>query len=263
MSGEAQEAVQLLTVPFDWHLSLNTADELALLCVPHGKNMQVELLSVGVTLRVASTTAVVDLEWRDALRTEENDLSGTMATFFPSNVTTTPTTRAFDCNGATLATSADVLGTLINDLKAGLPLPEYTITNLTRALTYNTDGGSQTLLDDQIGQLINDIVDARIVDVVFSGGASTDRTFDADSTSIAELSDIARNLHNDLTPTADLVATVNIINQGLEGYIALWNGSRILNQGDALNLELDIGSGTDGEGAAAIVECRVLRHSGG
>ncbi|KKL07043.1 hypothetical protein LCGC14_2589990, partial [marine sediment metagenome] len=38
---------------------------------------------------------------------------------------------------------------------------------------------------------------------------------------------------------------------------------RILNQGDALNLEINATAGTDGEGAAAIVEFRVLQHSGG
>ena len=259
MSGEAQEAVQLLTIPFDWHLAENAADELALLCVPHGKNMQVEVLSVGTTIRVASAGAVVDLEWRDALRTEENDLSGTMTAFTTSNVATN---RTFDANGATLATSADVLGTLIADLKTGLPLPAYTVTNLTRALTHNSDANSQALLDDQIGQLINDIVEGRIVNVVFSNTA-TDRAFDADSTTILELADIVQNLHDDLTPTADLVASVNILNQGLEGYVAIWNGSRILNQGDALNLEINATAGTDGEGAAAIVEFRVLRHSGG
>ncbi|KKK60398.1 hypothetical protein LCGC14_3024770, partial [marine sediment metagenome] len=230
MSGEAQEAVQLLTIPFDWHLAEDAANELALLCVPHGKNMQVEVLSVGTTIRVASAGAVVDLEWRDALRTEENDLSGTMTAFTTSNVATN---RTFDANGATLATSADVLGTLIADLKdTNKPLPRYTITNLTRALTHNSDANTLGLMADQLGQLITDIQEGRITKVTFSNTA-TDRAYDADSTTTLELSDVMQNLHDDLTPTADLTASASLITGALEGYVSVWEGSLLLNQGDA------------------------------
>ncbi len=260
MSGEPQEAVQLLTIPFDWHLSLTTQDELALLAVPHGKNVQLEVLSVGYTNRIIVTAGTVDLEWRDALRDAENGLTTSMVAFSPSNVTPN---RTLDCDGGVLATSADVLGTLIADLKAGLPLPAYTITNLTRALAHNSNANDQALLDDQIGQIINDIQDGRIVDVVFTNTA-TDRAFDADSTTVLELSDVLQNLHDDLTPTADLAASVSLITAGIEGYVTIWNGSRILNQGDTLNLEITCtDSTTDGEGYAAIVEYRVLKHSGG
>ena len=263
MTANAQDQVQLLTVPFDWHLSVTTQDELGLLVVPHGRNMQIKVLSIGFTGRVIVTAATVRAEWRDALLTEDNPdtpLSTTMATFTTSNVTTQ---RTFNANGAVLATSADVLGTLIEDLRAGLPLPEYTLTNITRALTHDSDANRQALLDDQIAQLITDIVDGRIVDVVFSNTA-TDRTFDADSTTVLELADIVQNLHDDLTPTVYLHAAANIVNQGLEGYVSLWDGGLIMNQGDALDLEITCTDSTqDGEGYAAIVEYVVLRHSGG
>ncbi len=259
-SADPQAQVQLITVPFDWHLSLTTQDELALLAVPHGKNVQLELLSVGYVNRVIVTAATCDLEWRDALRTAENGLQTSVDAF---TVTNGATQRTFDCNGAVLATSADVLATLIADLQSGLPLPAYTITNLTRAVAHNSDANSQALLDDMIGQIITDIVDGRLVDVVFTN-TTTDRTFDADSTTVLELADIVQTLHDDLTPTTDLVAGVSLIDAGIEGYVSIWSGSQILNQGDTLNLELAVtDSTTDGEGYAAIVEFRVLRHSGG
>lgn len=258
MAAEPQEAVQLLTVPFDWHLSVTTQDELSLLAVPHGKNMQVEVLSIGFTGRVVVTAGTVRAEWRDALRTAENGLATSVGAFLPTNVATD---RVLDCDSTTLAEVADVLGTLIADLKAGFPLPAYTISNLTRALSYDCNDGTLALLADQVGQLISDIIDGRIVDVVFSN-TNTDRAFDADSTTILELADIVQNLHDDLTPTAYLHAAANLVTQGIEGIVSLWDGSLILNGGDALNLEIDCtDSTTDGEGYAAIVEYRVLRHS--
>lgn len=260
MAGESQEAVQLLTVPFDWHLSVTTQDELALLAVPHGKNVQIEVLSVGYTNRVLVTAGTVDLEWRDCLRDAENGLAATMAAYTVTNATPD---RVLDADSTSTAEVADVLGTLIADLKAGFPLPAYTITNLTRALAYNEGDGSLATLADQVGQIINDIVDGRIVNVVQTE-ASTDRVFDADSTTDAELADVISVLHRDMTPTADLVAGVSLISAGIEGYVSIWEGSRIMNQGDTLNLELTVtDSTTDGEGYAAIVEYRVLRHSGG
>jgi hypothetical protein len=261
MAGEPQEQVQLLTIPFDWHLSHDDKDELALLCVPHGKNMQVDVLSVGVTGRIVGSGALTArAEWRDALRTASNGLATTMAAYTVTNVTPD---RVLDCDSTSITEMADVLGTLIADLTAGLPLPEYTITNLTRALAYNEGATDEALLADQIGQIINDIVDGRIVDVVFTEGNQTDRTFDADTVAEPELSDILSVVHRDLTPTAYLHAAANLVNQGIEGYISLWNGSLILDQGDALNLEVANSAGTDKEGYAAIVEFRVLRHAGG
>lgn len=262
MAGESQEAVQLLTVPFDWHLTETTgiSVNLGLLCVPIGKNIQLEVLSVGYTNRVIVTAGTVDVEWRDSLRDAQNGLATSMAAFSTSNVIAN---RTLNCDGGVLATSADVLGTLIADLTAGLPLPTYNITNLTRALSHSSNANDQGLLDDQIGQLISDIQAGSIVDVVFTNTA-TDRDFDADSTTILELADIVQNLHDDLTPTADLAASANLSNQGIEGYVNIWEGSRLLNQGDALNLEIACtDSTTDGEGYAAIVEYRVLKHAGG
>lgn len=260
MAGESQEAVQFLTVPFDWHLSGATQDELALLCIPHGKNMQVEVLSVGVTGRVVGSGALTArVEWRDALRDAENGLVNAAGGFVTSNVAVD---RALNCDSTSLAEIADVLGTLIADLKIGLPLPAYTITGLTRALSYDCDDGTNALLADQVGQLINDINAGRIVDVVF-GNQTTDRTFDANNTSAEECGDVVSVLHDDLTPTAYLNTDANLVNQGIEGYIAVWEGSQVLNQGDALNLEITNAIGTDKEGYAAIVEYRVLRHAGG
>ena len=260
MAGEPQEAVQFLTVPFDWHLAGDSQDELALMCIPHGKNMRVEVLSVGVTGRIVGTGALTArVEWRDSLRTNNNGLSDTIGGFVPTNVTED---RVLDCDSTTTAEVADVLGTLIADLKIGLPLPLYTITNLTRALTHDSNANSLVLLADQVGQLIDDINEGRIVNVVFSNTA-VDRAYDADSTSDLELADIVQNLHDDLTPTAYLHAAANLVNQGIEGYFTLWDGSQVLNQGDALNLEITNTAGTDKEGYAAIVEYRVLKHSGG
>ncbi|KKN10603.1 hypothetical protein LCGC14_1034910 [marine sediment metagenome] len=260
MPGDPQEDVLVLNVPFDFQLSLTTSDEAALLCVPHGKNMQVEVISVGFTGLVIPTAASVDLEWRDCLREEDNGLRDTVGGFVPSNVVED---RVLDCDNTTYPEVADILGTLIADLKIGLPLPLYTLTNVTRALAHNCNANSLALLADQVAQLIDDINDNRIVDVVFSN-KTVDRTFDADSTTVLELADIAASLHDDLTPTADLVASVDLITQGIEGYVSLWNGSLVLNQGDLLNLEIDCSDSTqDGEGYSALVEYRVLRHSGG
>jgi hypothetical protein len=262
MVANAQEQVQLLTIPFDWHLSVTTQNELALLAVPHGKNVQLEVLSVGYTNRILvdSGTHTVDLEWRDALRDAQNGLATTMAAYTFTNVTPD---RVLDCDSTSTAEVADVLGTLVADLKLGLPLPAYTITNLTRALLYNEGDASLATLADQVGQIINDIVDGRIVNVVQTE-SSTDRVIDADSTTDAELADCISVLHRDLTPTADLADTVNLVNAGIEGYVSIWEGSQILNQGDTLNLEIaNSDSSTDGEGYAAIVEFKVLRHSGG
>ncbi|KKL48612.1 hypothetical protein LCGC14_1832230, partial [marine sediment metagenome] len=64
MPGDPQEDILVLNVPFDWNLSLDDADELALLCIPHGKNMQVEVSSVGFAGSVIPTGGTVDLEWR-------------------------------------------------------------------------------------------------------------------------------------------------------------------------------------------------------
>ena len=257
MSTDPQTQVQFLTVPLDWQLSVDSQDELALMCIPHGHNMQVEVLSIGVTGRVVGTGALTArAEWRDALVTGAG-LATVANSFVPTNVVTT---RTFNADGATLATSADVLGTLIADLQVGLPLPAYTLTNITRALTHDSNANSQALLDDQIAQLITDIQDQRIVDVVFSNTA-VDRQFDANSTTVLELADIVQNLHDDLTPTVYLHAAANLVNQGIEGYFPIWGGSLILNQGDALNLEVTNTAGTDKEGYAAIVEHRVLRRS--
>jgi hypothetical protein len=160
---------------------------------------------------------------------------------------------------------ADVLGTLILDLQTGLPLPSYTITNLTRALAYNCNEDTDALLADQIGQIIVDVLDQRLVDVVFTNPVTPpDRQFDANSTTRLELADIVQILHDDLTPTADLVAGVNLASQGIEGYVSMWEGSLVLDQGDAVNLEFSVTNiSAPGEGYAAIVEHRVLRHAGG
>ncbi len=258
MPGDFQEQVRLLTIPFDWHLAGATQDELALLVIPHGKNMQVEVLAVGFTGRDVGTGALtVRVEWRDALTTGAA-LATVANSFVATNVATQ---RTFNADGAVLATSADVLGTLIADLQVGLPLPRYTLTNITRALAHNSNANSQTLLDDQIAQLLTDIDDQRLVDVVFSNTA-VDRQFDADNTSVLELADIVQNLHDDLSPTVYLHAAANAVNQGIEGYVELWTGSQVMDQGDALNLEITNTAGTDKEGYAAIVEYRVKRHSG-
>ncbi len=260
MSGDPQEDILTLNVPFDFQLSLTTSDEAALLCVPHGRNMQVEVSSVGFTGGVIPTAATVDLEWRDCLRTEDNGLSDTIGGFVTSNV---EEDRVLDCDSTTYPEVADVLGTLIADLKIGLPLPLYTLTNISRALTHNSDANDLALLADQVAQLITDINDNRIVNVVFSGTA-VDRRFDADSTSVLELADIVQNLHDDLTPTTDLITSQSLITQGVLGHVSLWTGSLILNQGDLLNLEIDCTDSTaDGVGYGAIVDYRVLRHSGG
>lgn len=258
MAGEPQTAVNFLTVPFDWHLTGANADELALLCIPHGKNMQVAVLSVGFTGRDVGTAALTArLEWRDALTTGVA-LATVANTFVPTNVTPD---RVLDCDDTSVAELADVLGTLIADLQVGLPLPAYTITNLTRDITaVDSDSGTLGLAADQVGQLINDINDGRIVNVVYSNTA-VDRQFDADNTSTLELADIVQNLHNDLTPTVYLHAAANLVNQGIEGYVPLWTGSLVLSQGDALNLEITNSAGTDKQGYAAVVEYRVLRRS--
>ncbi len=258
MAGEAQEAVQLSVVPIDFQLSLNSSTEGALLCVPHGRNAQMKVSSVGFTVGVVGSGALtLAVEWRDALLTGAG-LATAIAAFTTSNVTTD---RVLNCDSTSLAELADVLGTLIADLKAGFPLPEYSITNVTRDLSQDSDNGVVATTADQIGQLIDDIVDERIVDVVFSNTA-TDRVFDADSTSFLELSDIVQNLHDDLTPTTTLVTGVNAVNQGITGYVSLWDGGLILNQGDLLNLEITNTAGTDKEGFSVIVEFQVLRHSG-
>ncbi len=259
MAGEAQEAVQLAVVPIDFQLSLDSSTEAALLCVPHGRNMQMKVLSVGFTIGdVGSAALTLAVEWRDALLTGA-DLATTMATFTVTNVTPD---RVLNCDSTSLAEVADVLGTLIADLKAGFPLPEYTITNLTRDLSQDSNSGSLATVADQVGQLINDIVDGRIVNVVFSNTA-TDRVFDADSTSLEEVADVLQNLHDDLTPTTTLVTGVNAVNQGVVGYVSLWDGGQILNQGDLLNCEITNTAGNDKEGFSLIVEYQVLRHSGG
>ncbi|KKN10602.1 hypothetical protein LCGC14_1034900 [marine sediment metagenome] len=260
MSGEAQEAVQLAVVPIDFQLSLDSSDEAPLICVPHGRNMQVKVRSVGFTVGdVGSGALTLAVEWRDALLTGAG-LVTTMATYTVTNVTPT---REFDCDDTSIANTADVLGTLIEDLKAGLPLPEYSVTNLTRSLTYNEGAADAALTADQVGQIINDIVDGRIVDVVQTEGTPTDRVFDADSTSEAELADIVSVLHRDLTPTTTLVTGENGVNQGITGYVSLWDGGLILNQGDLLNLEITNTAGTDKEGFSAIVEYQIQRNSGG
>lgn len=259
MTGEAQEAVQLAVVPIDFQLSLDTSTEAALLCIPHGKNTQLKVSSVGFTVGdVGSGALTLAVEWRDALLTGAG-LATAMAAFTVTNVTED---RVLDCDVTSLAEVADVLGTLIADLKSGFPLPEYTITNLTRDLSQDSDSGSLATVADQVGQIIDDIVDGRIVDVVFSN-AATDRVFDADSTSLEEVADVLQNLHDDLTPTTTLVTGVNAVNQGITGYVGLWDGGLILNQGDLLNLEITNTAGTDKEGFSIIVEFQVLRHSGG
>lgn len=264
MSGEAQEAVQLAVVPIDFQLSLDSSTEAALLCVPHGRNMQMKVSSVGFTIgEVGSGALTVAVEWRDALLTGA-DLATAMAAFTVTNVTTD---RVLNCDSTSVNELADVLGTLITDLQIGLPLPEYTITGLTRALTYDCNEDTTALLADQIGQLINDIVDNRIVDVVFTS-KTVDRVYDADSSSSdsarrLEMADVMATLHDDLTPTNTLVTGVNAVNQGITGYVDLWDGGLILNQGDLLNLEITNTAGTDKEGFSVIVEFEVLRHSGG
>ena len=259
MSGESQENIQLRMVPFDFQLSETTHDECALLAVPYGKNMQAEILSIGYTCRVVVTAATVRAEWRDALLTDEPALGIAVGAFLPTNVTTD---RVLDCDSTSAGEVADVLGTLINDLKVGLPIPAYTITNLTRDVTaVDCDSGTLGLLADQVGQIINDIYEGRIVEVAWLN-TTTDRIFDADSTSVGELFDIVQNLHTDLTPQAYLHSAANVVDQGIEGYVSLWDGSLVLNQGDALNLEVTVTDATaDGEGYAAIVEHRVLRRS--
>lgn len=260
MTGEAQEAVQLAVVPIDFQTSLDSSDEATLLCVPHGRNMQIKVLSVGFTIGdVGSAALTLAVEWRDALLTGSG-LVTAMAAYTTTNV---QPTRVFDADDTSIANTADVLGTLIADLKAGLPLPAYTITGVTRSLTYNEGGTDAALLADQVGQIIDDIIDGRIVDVVQTEGSPTDRTFDADSTGEPELADIISVLHRDLTPTTTLVTGENAVNQGIEGYVSLWDGGVILNQGDLLNLEITNTTGTDKEGISAIVEFKVLRHSGG
>ena len=262
MAGTPQEEVQLLTIPFDWHLSVTTQDELAILTVPYGSGMKIELLSVGFTARVLVTAGTCDLEWRDALRDEDNPTSSrstTMTAFLPTNV---QEDRVLDCDSTTLAEIADVLGTIIADLKnTNTPFPNYAITNLTRSLTHDSNANSDALLADMVGQLAIDIQEGRIRKVTFSNTA-TDRAYDADSTTTLEVADVLQNLHDDLTPTADLIASVSLITGELEGYNPIFAGSLILNQADTVNLELTVtDSTTDGEGYAAIVEYRVLQHS--
>lgn len=260
MAGEPQEAIQLAVVPIDFQLSLDSSDEAALLCIPHGRNMQLKVLSVGFTVGVVGSGALtLAVEWRDALLTGAG-LATAMALYTVTNATPT---RVFDADDTSVANMADVLGTLIADLKAGLPLPAYTTTNVTRALSYNEGGASEALTADQIGQIIDDIIDGRIVNVVQTEGTPTDRVFDADNTSEAELADIISVLHRDLTPTTTLVTGVNAVNQGITGYVDLWDGGLILNQGDLLNLEITNTAGTDKEGFSVITEFQVLRHSGG
>ncbi len=258
MSGDPQENVLVLNVPFDFELSTDDGDELALLCVPHGKNMQVEVSSVGFTGASGPTSGTVDLEWRDCLLTGAG-LSNAIGGFVTSNVVED---RVLDCDSTTYPEVADVIGTLIADLKIGLPLPLYTFTNSNRSLAYNVNDNSLANLADQVAQLVDDINDNRIVDVVFTSKA-IDRQFDADSTSILELADIVANIHDDLTPTADLITSQNLVTQGITGYVELWTGGLVMNQGDLLNLEIAIDSTADGVGYTAVVEYRVLRHSGG
>ena len=258
MAGTPQELIRVLTVPFDWHVSEDSNDELALLCIPTGKHLQLEVLSVGYTYQVATGGGgTVDLEWRDALRDEANGLVNSAGGFVPTNVTED---RVLDVDSTSVAECADVLGTLIADLKLGLPLPDYTITNLTRALTHNSNANTLGLMADVIGMLITDLQAGYIRKVTFSSTA-VDRVYDADSTSTLELSDIVQNLHDDLTPTANLIAGVSLITGHIGDYNPIWNGSRILNEGDTLNLEITNTAGTDGEGYAAIVEYRVLQRS--
>ncbi|KKL97661.1 hypothetical protein LCGC14_1832240 [marine sediment metagenome] len=259
MTGEAQEAVQLAVVPIDFQLSLASSDEAALICVPHGRNAQYKVSSVGFTVGVVGSGALtLAVEWRDALLTGSG-LVTAMAAYSVTNVTPT---RVFDADDTSVANMADVLGTLIADLTAGLPLPKYTVTNVTRSLTYNEGAADAALTADQIGQIIDDIDDGRIVNVVQTEGTPTDRTFDADSTNEAELADIISVLHRDLTPTTTLVTGENGVNQGIEGYVSLWDGGLILDQGDLLNCEITNSAGTDKEGFSIIVEFQVLRHSG-
>ena len=260
MSGQSQENIQLRTVPFDYHLSSATvSNELGLLTVPYGKNTQVEILSIGYTLRIAVQTCTVRAEWRDALITDADTLATAVGAFLPTNVTTD---RVLDCDSTTTAEVADVLGTLIDDLKDGLPIPAYTITNLTRDVTaVNCDSGTLGLLADQVGQIIDDIYEGRIVEVGWTN-TNTDRIFDADSTSVGELFDIVQTLHTDLTPQTYLHSAANVVDQGIEGYVKLWDGSLMLDQGDALNLEVTCGAvSPPGQGYAAIVEHRVMKRS--
>ncbi len=258
MAGTPQDLVKVLTVPFDWHLSIDSQDELSLMCIPTGKNLKVEVLSVGYVYRVATGGGgTVDLEWRDALRDEENGLVNSVGGFVPTNVTED---RILDCDSTSTAEMADVLGTFIADLKLGLPLPNYVLTNITRAITHNSNANDSALLADQIGMLIQDVQEGVLPKVTFSNGA-VDRVFDADSTTVLELSDIVQNLHDDLTPTADLATSVSLITGSIGDYNKIWEGSRILNQGDSLVLEITNTAGTDGEGYGAIVEYKVLQRS--
>lgn len=61
---------------------------------------------------------------------------------------------------------------------------------------------------------------------------------------------------------ADLQATYNMLTATVLVYNQIWRGSQILDAGDAVNAEFTVTTPTTAsEGAALIVEYRILRHS--
>lgn len=272
MAGEPQSMVQLLNIPFNPGEAGGSvtgggtdASEVSLFVVPVGANYRVEILRLGVVaelLAVPDTGDIdIDIEFWDSLLT--GPAAVTAANRF--SLTNYTEDRVFDADTAVEQEVANVLGTLVADLQAGPPYPEYTISNLTIDRTVNADSTTDAELADLLGTFISDLM-AGTCGYYALTNVTVDRDADMSGPpSNATFADLLCTLINDFNPRADL--TLDATNANLEDitlrqYNHLWTGSQIMESGDTLNCEIGAHtSSTDGMGYAFILEYKVLQRS--
>lgn len=267
MAGEAQESVQLLTIPFrpEERVATNDVQEVPILVIPTGANFRVELLRLGVVAEVLAVPDTgdidIDMEFWDSLLTGPAAITAANR-FSLINYTED---RAFDADTAVEAEVANVLGTLVADLQRGPPYPAYTVSNLTVDRTVNADSTSDAELADLLGTFIQDL---------FAGSlgyyALTNVTVDRDADMSgppdnATFADLLCTLINDFNPRTDLAldsTNVNLEDISIQQYNPLWTGSQIMESGDTLNCEIGAHTATtEGVGYGFIVEYKVLQRS--
>lgn len=267
MAGEAQESIQLLTIPFrpEERVAAGDSQEVPLLAIPVGANFRVEVLRLGVVAEVLAVPDTgdidLDVEFWDSLLT--GPAAVTAANRF--SLTNFTEDRVFDADTAVEQEVANVLGTFVSDLQNGPPYPEYTITNLTIDRTVNADSTSDAELADLLGTFIGDVF-AGTCGYYALTNVTTDRDADMSGPpSNATFADLLCTLIADFNPRTDLTldsTNVNLEDISIRVYNPLFTGSQIMEGGDTLNAEIGAHTAsTDGEGYGFILEYKVLQRS--
>lgn len=131
------------------------------------------------------------------LKNELDALAGLPA--IPAYTVTNGTTlRTLNANSYTNDNLADILATLISDLRNGVPIPAYTITNGTVLRTLNANSYTTDNLADLIATIIDDLGTGSTISGYTVTNDVTLRTLDANSYTTDNLADVIATLIRDL-----------------------------------------------------------------